>query len=149
MIGGRVDDHVGPKRLILGCIVILAIASLGILSVDADAHRLRHPGADPGGGGLFGSISEKAYLVLGAVIGAVAGPLQSASRTLLVRLSPPGQMTQFFGLYALSGKVTSFVGPLAVGALTAYSGSQRIGISILVAFFVAGGLVLMTVREDR
>ncbi len=148
VIGGRVDDHIGPKRLILGCIVLLAIASLGILSVDATHIAFVIP-VPPGGGGLFGSIGEKAYLVLGATIGAVAGPLQSASRTLLVRLSPPGQMTQFFGLYALSGKVTSFVGPLAVGALTAYSGSQRIGISILLAFFVVGGLVLMTVREDR
>ncbi|WP_090876264.1 MFS transporter [Bauldia litoralis] len=146
-VGGRIDDHIGPKRLILGCIVILALASLGILSVDTGHIGFIIP-VDPGGGGLFGSASEKAYLVLGATIGAIAGPLQSASRTLLVRISPPGQMTQFFGLYALSGKVTSFAGPLAVGALTAYSGSQRIGISVLLVFFVAGGAVLMTVRED-
>ncbi len=94
-----------------------------------------------------GSVSEPVRMRK-AFIGAIAGPLQSASRTLLVRISPPGQMTQFFGLYVLSGKVTSFAGPLAVGALTAYSGSQRIGISVLLVFFVAGGAVLMTVRED-
>ena len=85
---------------------------------------------------------------IGVVIGAVAGPIQAAGRTLLVRVSPPERVTQFFGLYALSGKVTSFVGPLAVGALTAYSGSQRIGISILLLFFVAGSLILLGVSED-
>ncbi|MCB1488656.1 MAG: MFS transporter [Bauldia sp.] len=147
VIGGRVDDHVGPKRLILGCLVLLTLAAIGILSVDTThvAFFIPVPQSD---GGLFAAPGEKVYLVLGGVIGAVAGPIQAAGRTLLVRVSPPGQVTQFFGLYALSGKVTSFVGPLAVGALTAYSGSQRIGISILLVFFIAGGLILTRVNED-
>ncbi len=83
------------------------------------------------------------------MIGAVAGPLQSASRTLLARVAPREKMTQFFGLYALTGKVTSFIGPMTVGLLTSVSGSQRIGISILVVFFAVGALVLTGVREAR
>jgi UMF1 family MFS transporter len=58
-------------------------------------------------------------------------------------------MTEYFGLYALTGKVTSFVGPLAVGALTTISGSQRVGISIVVLFFVVGAVLLAGVRPVR
>ncbi|HVT56317.1 MAG TPA: MFS transporter, partial [Xanthobacteraceae bacterium] len=52
------------------------------------------------------------------------------------------QLAQFFGLFALSGKITSFVGPFLVAAVTAITASQRAGISVLVAFFAAGGLLL-------
>ena len=64
-------------------------------------------------------------------------------------IRPRGKMTEYFGLYALTGKVTSFVGPLAVGALTAISGSQRVGISIVVLFFVVGAVLLAGVRPTR
>ena len=67
----------------------------------------------------------------------------------MVRVAPHGKMTQFFGLFALSGKVTSFAGPLAVGVLTSVSGSQRIGISMLVLFFVGGAALLGGVRPMR
>jgi UMF1 family MFS transporter len=150
VLGGRLDDRFGPKRVVLGALCVLIVASLGILSVDANHILFVVPATPPAADdGLFAAAGEEAYLVLGALIGAVAGPLQAASRTLLVKVSPRDRMTQFFGLYALTGKVTSFVGPLAVGALTALSGSQRIGISILVLFFAAGGLVLLGVRPGR
>ena len=150
VLGGWLDDRIGPKRVILGALTVLIFASLGILSVDA-THIAFIVAASPPvpGDGLFATAGEQTYLLLGALIGAVAGPLQAASRTLMVDVSPRARMTQFFGLYALTGKVTSFVGPLAVGALTALSGSQRIGISILVAFFIAGGLILLGVRAAR
>jgi len=83
------------------------------------------------------------------IVGLTIGPLQAASRSLMTRIAPRERMTQFFGLYALSGKVTSFLGPLTVGLLTTVSGSQRIGISILVAFFVVGALLLAGVRPER
>jgi UMF1 family MFS transporter len=75
--------------------------------------------------------------------------MQAASRSLMVRLAPRERMKQFFGLQALSGKLTSFVGPLTVGILTAVSGSQRVGISALVAFFAVGALLILPVRVAR
>jgi UMF1 family MFS transporter len=150
LIGGRLDDRLGPKPVIAGSLTVLVVAILGILSIDADHIAFVIPVAGPSpGDGLFAAPGEKAYLVLGALIGAVAGPMQAASRSLMARLAPRGATAQFFGLFALSGKVTSFFGPLAVGVLTAVSGSQRIGISILVLFFLAGGLLLIRVRPAR
>src|SRR2546430_15749053 len=70
--------------------------------------------------------------------GVVGGPLQAASRTLLIRLAPPDRVAQCFGLFALTGKVTSFVGPLLIGAITAITASQKAGMAVLVAVFVAG-----------
>jgi UMF1 family MFS transporter len=67
----------------------------------------------------------------------------------MARVSPRESMTEFFGFYALSGKLTSFAGPLAVGVLTGISGSQRIGISVLLVFFAAGALLLVPVRAER
>ena len=47
--------------------------------------------------------------------GGAGGPLQAAARTLLIRLAPRERITQYFGLFALTGKVTSFIGPLLIG----------------------------------
>jgi UMF1 family MFS transporter len=150
LIGGRLDDRLGPKPVILGALVVLALASVAVLSIDRGHVGFVIPVAPPAdGGGLFASLGERVYLALGAVIGAVAGPLQAASRTMMVRVAPRERMTQFFGLQALSGKMTSFIGPLTVGALTALSGSQRVGIAALVAFFVVGALLLLPVRPER
>lgn len=150
LIGGPLDDRLGPKTVVLGALALLTLASLGILSVDREHVLFFVPVAPPvPGDGLFASVPEQVYLGLGLLIGAVGGPLQSASRTLLCRLAPAGRLTEFFGLYALAGKVTSFAAPLLVGLLTWLSGSQRIGISLLLVFFVGGALILMRVNVPK
>jgi UMF1 family MFS transporter len=84
--------------------------------------------------------------VFGAIIGVAAGPLQASSRTLLARLAPREHIGEFYGLFALSGKLTSFAGPLAVAAVTAATASQKAGISVLVGFFAIGAGLLAFVR---
>jgi len=146
-IGGILDDRVGPKTVIMGALIALCIASIGILSITADSILFFISTAPAlAGDGLFASVPERLYLALGVVIGAVAGPLQSASRTLLVRVSPPDSITQYFGLYALAGKLTSFIGPTLVGAVTLWTASPRAGISVLLGFFVLGMLLLLPVH---
>jgi UMF1 family MFS transporter len=150
VIGGRLDDRYGPKRVIAVALLLLILTSIAILSVDpTHIGFVVEVAPATEGDGLFASTGEKVYLALGALIGALAGPLQSASRSLMARIAPAGRATEFFGLYALSGKVTSFAGPLAVGVLTAISASQRVGISVLVVFFAVGGVLLVGVRPQR
>jgi UMF1 family MFS transporter len=146
-VGGRLDDHVGPKRVILGSLAILAVAGGAILLIDRDYVPFIGAVATPVvGDGMFATPAERAYLACGLLIGLAAGPLQAASRTLLVRLAPADRITQFFGLLALSGKVTSFLGPLLVGVVTAALVSQKAGMAVLIVFFAAGALLLARVR---
>lgn len=142
-IGGKLDDKIGAKKVVLGALIVLIVCCVGILSVDRDTIFFVVPvePAQPGAG-LFSSTAEKLYLFLGALIGAVAGPLQAASRTLLVRLSPEDRLAQFFGLFALSGKLTSFAGPFLVATVTALTMSQKAGVSVLIVFFLIGGVLL-------
>lgn len=147
LIGGKLDDHVGPKAVITGALTILIVCCIGIVSIDRDSIFFVIDVSPVGNGGLFSSLPEVVYLILGGFIGAAAGPLQSASRTLMIHLSPPGRTTEFFGLFAMSGKATSFIGPLAVAALTAATQSQRIGISVIVVLFALGMVLLLRVRQ--
>jgi UMF1 family MFS transporter len=147
LAGGRLDDRFGSKTIVLIALAILITMSIAILSVDRDTVFFVVP-AEPAapGAGLFTSLPERLYVLFGAIIGIAAGPLQASSRTLLARLAPHDQLGQFYGLFALSGKLTSFAGPLAVATVTAASASQKAGISVLVAFFAVGALLLAAVR---
>jgi UMF1 family MFS transporter len=123
------------------------LCCLAILSVSRDSILFVVPVVPPApGDGLFASVSERLYMALGGLIGMAAGPLQAASRTLLVRLAPHNKLAQFFGLFALSGKLTSFVGPFLVATVTAITANQKAGVSVLVAFFFVGGVLLASAR---
>ena len=58
-------------------------------------------------------------------------------------------MTQFFGLFAFSGKVTAFMAPLLIAALTTLSGSQRIGMSVICLFLATGFALMLKVHPIR
>src|SRR5450432_3502885 len=146
-LGGRLDDSLGPKRVIAGSMMILLLSIVAILLVDKDSILFIKVAAPVPGGGLFAAASARAYLVLGCLIGAAGGPLQAASRSLLIHLAPKQRIAQYFGLFALTGKVTSFVGPLLIGVVTAVTESQKAGMAVLVPFFAAGLVLLARVRD--
>src|SRR6202043_3654995 len=146
-LGGKLDDRLGPKRGIAGSMMILLLAIVPILLVDKDSVLFVKVEPPVPGGALFASAAERAYLVLGCLIGAAGGPLQAASRTLLIRMAPKDRIAQYFGLFALTGKVTSFVGPLLIGLITAVTASQKAGMAVLVLFFAAGLALLARVRD--
>jgi UMF1 family MFS transporter len=147
-LGGKLDDKLGPKRVITGSMLILLSSIIAILLVDKDQILFVKVAAPAAGDALFSSAAERAYLVLGCLIGAAGGPLQAASRTLLIRLAPQDRIAQYFGLFALTGKVTSFVGPLLIGVITALTESQKAGMAVLVVFFVAGLALLARVGKE-
>ncbi len=146
-LGGKLDDRLGPQRVIAGSMLILLISIVAILLVDKDSILFVKVAPPEPGGALFSGAAERAYLVLGCLIGGAGGPLQAASRTLLIRLAPKDRIAQFFGLFALTGKVTSFIGPLLIGVITAVTESQKAGMAVLVLFFVAGLALLARVRD--
>jgi len=146
-LGGKLDDALGPKRVIAGSITILLAAIVAILLVSTDSIFFISVTPPVPGGPLFASAAERAYLILGCCIGAVGAPLQAASRSLLISMAPRDRVAQYFGLFALTGKVTSFIGPLLIGIVTAITASQKAGMATLVLFFVTGLALLARVRE--
>ncbi len=100
-LGGKLDDRLGPKQVILGSMLVLLFAITAILLVDKDSIFLVKVAPPAPGATLFSGAAERAYLVLGCLIGAAGGPLQAASRTLLIRLAPKDRIAQYFGLFAL------------------------------------------------
>lgn len=145
-LGGKLDDRFGPRKVALGGLLMLLISLGTILLIDRDSILFVKVAPPVEGGKLFAAAAEQAYLIVGVFIGLAAGPLQSASRTLLIRLAPPAQMTQHFGLFAMTGKVTSFAGPLLVASVTAATMSQKAGMVVLIVFFTVGWLLLRRVK---
>ena len=82
-------------------------------------------------------------------LGIFVGPAQAASRTMMARLAPPGMMTEMFGLYALSGKATAFLGPALLAWMTVVFASQRAGMAVIMVFFLLGLVLLMGVADKR
>ena len=149
-LGGLLDDRLGSRRVITWTLWLFILTSIGVLSVDADHVLFTVPvAAKLAGSAPFSSIGERVYLAFAILIGLAAGPIQASSRTLLARISPPQKMTEFFGFFSFSGKVTAFAAPLAIGAVTALSGSQRIGIATSLIFLLGGLWLPQRVRLPR
>ncbi len=147
VVGGFLDDRFGSKAIILVALTILIIGALGILSVDK-THVLYSVGVAEkvAGSKPFSSAGEQVFLAFAMVVGLVAAPVQAASRSLLGRMAPKEKMTQFFGLFAFSGKVTAFMAPLLVATVTSATGSQRIGMASIVGFLLVGMALMAFVR---
>jgi UMF1 family MFS transporter len=114
------DDALGSKTTINLALVGLILSCASILWVE----------------------SITLFWVFGLILGIFVGPVQAASRTYMAHLAPEELRNQMFGLFALSGKVTAFMGPFLVGQLTLFSGSQRIGMSVIIGFFLVGAWLM-------
>ena len=147
LIGGRLDDAVGPKAVILAALAAIIVSAVGILSIDKTHIFFTTDVTEKAAGSQpFSSIGEQVFLGFAILLGLVAAPVQAASRSLLARLAPEEKITQYFGLFAFSGKVTAFLAPFAVALLTQETGSQRIGMAALLAFLIVGGALMLFVR---
>ena len=119
-----IDDWIGPKRTII-------IALAGILVTGIAAISVRD---------VFW------FWVAGAAFGAFLGPAQAASRSLMALLALPELRTEFFGLYALSGKATAFAA-LFIAGLVGRVTDERTGLATAIVFIAAGLALFFTVRE--
>ena len=141
-LGGMADARFGPKPVIVACILALTAVGVAIVLISREA-MFGIPLA-PGS-----SAPDIAFFVIGAVIGAAGGVIQSTSRTMMVRQANPARMTEAFGLYALAGKATSFLAPLLVGVATYATGSQQLGVSPVIVLFLIGLVLLVWVKPNR
>lgn len=122
-----IDDWIGAKRTVL-------IALTGLFLV---------------GAAILVTEDKLVFWGLGLALGIFFGPAQAASRSLMARLAPPDMQTEMFGLYALTGKATAFIGPALFGFATSQFGTQRAGMATVLIFFVIGGAILWFVKEPK
>ena len=95
------------------------------------------------------------FTVYGCILGVFVGPIQQASRTMMAKLAPADAQAKLFGLYALSGKATSWGGPILVGVMTAMAASWgwsdndalTFGMFGVMPFMVAGFIIMLFVRS--
>jgi UMF1 family MFS transporter len=125
---GWIDDYLGPKLTVIVSLCCLSVFGIPLLFL------------------------HDKYIFWGValVLCLFVGPVQSASRSLMVHLIAEKDMsTEMFGLYALSGKITAFIGPWILGMMTLAFASQRYGMATVLVFFVVGALLLLPVKVSR
>ena len=112
---------------------------------------------------LFFTSGAVTFFIIGAAAGVAMAGIQSVSRTMVTQLSPAGQSAEFFGLFAVAGRSSSFIGPTLYGIVaaeaalrfvgngipetTAEQMGQRVAISTIVIFLAIGGALLLRVQE--
>jgi MFS transporter, UMF1 family len=149
-LGGRLDDRIGSKLTVQLAVLGVIIASLGICSLSARGVLFFVPAPELSPTrGLFGSLQEQVFMGFALLLGFCMGPMQAASRTMIGRLAPPGMVGEFFGLFALSGRATAWMAPLAIGIVTTATQSNRLGVACVLFFLVVGFILLWWVREER
>jgi UMF1 family MFS transporter len=142
-LGGRADRAFGPLPVVVAsCWVLILVCGVLLTTTRDSVLGLPVPPDS--------RLPDQLFTALGGLIGAAGGALQAASRTLVVhqaegRVAP----AQAFGLFALSGRVTAFIGPAAIAAVTALSGSQRLGITPIMLLFLAGLALLYWVKTGN
>jgi MFS transporter, UMF1 family len=144
LAASKLDTMLGSKVVVVISLVLLAIATIGIVSTGPGYTLfglLQLPGADSGG--LFGTPAERAYIGFGLLIGIAFGPVQASSRSYMARSISADEAGRYFGIYALSGRATSFLAPFLVATVTALSGSPRLGMATIILFLLAGLAILL------
>ncbi|OZY87875.1 MFS transporter [Cellvibrio mixtus] len=141
---GRLDAQLGSKSVVLISLLLLVVATLGIVSTGPGYSLFGWVSLSTAdSGGLFATAAEKVYIGFGLLIGIAFGPVQASSRAYLARSVRADEAGRYFGLYALSGRATAFLAPMAVASLTLYADSARIGMSALLVFLVLGLVLLL------
>lgn len=141
-LAGRADEAFGPRPVIVASIwVLIAVGVCALLTTRSSVLGIPV--------GPESRLPDLTFMAAGGLLGAAGGAVQAASRTLLVHLAH-GRMAsaQAFGLFALSGRATAFVGPAAIAAVTTLSGSQRLGVSPVIVLFLLGLCLLYWVRPE-
>ena len=128
LIFEKIAYAIGTKRAILVSLIVwsgIVIYGYGFLQTTRDAWKM------------------------GAVIGLVMGGSQALSRSLFSRMIPAGREASFFGLYEVSERGTSWLGPMIFGIVVAMTNSYRQALLSLIVLFVVGTVILYLTDTDR
>lgn len=129
IIAGRLDDRLGPKRIILGSIGSMIVAGLAVF--------------------LLRDAGSLVFWIGGLVLCAFVGPAQAAARSFLARVTPAGREGEIFGLYATTGRAASWMASAAWTVLIVATSQTAYGILGIVIVLILGFLLLLPVKAPR
>ncbi len=125
IVGGYANDRFSSKSVIIFSLIGLILSSSIILFLK----------------------SKIIFLFFASINGFFIGPVQSASRVFMTKSIDENNQASGFGLFALSGKLTSFIGPLLVSTITYISNSQKIGFSSAIFLLLFGLLIILKIKK--
>lgn len=129
ILAGRLDDKVGPRAVILFALGGIIVSGLAVV--------------------LFHGAGDIVFWVFGLLLTTFVGPAQSASRSLLARVSPRGRESEIFGLYATTGRAASFLAPGMWSLVIALTGATIWGVFGIIAVVLLGMIMLLLVRPSQ
>jgi UMF1 family MFS transporter len=124
-VGGWLDDRLGAKTIIIASLIGLVAAAGAVLAI--------------------GTATEL-FWVFGLALALFVGPIQSASRSFLARITPPGREGEIFGLYATTGRAVSFLAPGLFTVFVSVTHDTRYGIIGIALVLMAGLLLMLPVK---
>lgn len=127
IIGGFLDDNIGPIKTIK--LALIGLFLCGLVAIITPYKMI--------------------FWIVGVGLGLFVGPVQSASRTYLSLTASDKHKGGLFGLYMVSGKLTSFVGPFLYGWLVMISGNERYGMAVVLLLIALGFLLLPSKDATR
>ena len=127
IIGGFLDDNIGPIKTIKLALIGLFLCGLIVIV----------------------SPYKMIFWIVGVSLGLFVGPIQSASRTYLSLTASDKHKGGLFGLYTVSGKLTSFIGPFLYGWLVMMSGNERYGMAVVLVLIAFGFFLLPASDNTR
>jgi UMF1 family MFS transporter len=147
LLAGRLDTAIGPRPALMVALALLIVLEAMVLGNGETRILYQTVAATPvWGGPMFTTLPELVFLALGCGLAITITSAYASSRTLLTRVVPSDQLGTFFGLYALSGSATMWLGPLLVEEATRAGGSQAAGFVPVIGLLTAGLTLLLFVK---
>jgi len=137
LIFAKLGDTLGIKKsIVVNILFWIAILVFIFIFVEENSYV------------MIGNLHIHYFFIVGSFAGLFLGSTQSLSRTLMTELTPFEMKTEFFGFYSLFEKTSTLVGPLTFGLISWLTGSQKLAIFSLTAFFLMGLWMLKYVKEE-
>lgn len=147
LLAGRLDAAIGPRPALI--LELSALIALELAVIGTDRAHIAHLAVDTAPvwkAPVFATLPELGFLALGCGLAITITAAYASSRTLLTRVAPADQLGTYFGLYALAGSATMWLGPLLVETATRAIGTQAAGFWAVVGLLAVGLLLLLFVK---
>jgi UMF1 family MFS transporter len=153
LLGGLIDSRIGSKQATILCLFITGALLVATVSISPTAiYFFPYRGTAPAflsALPYFRTVPEWVFLGTFLCLGISASVVLVSARAMMARIAPRSLMTQFFGLFSLSGTATAFLGHGLVAAFTLAFHSQSAGFLAPIILLAAGMLIMLSVRQER